>query len=579
MAKSDMFNIIIKQKTFDIVSADTGFYVYMDDSRIYYTFEKLICEADRPMFYEYVKNMYAGSFILNLTTTQGTTLPFYVSLKPGTVPGQVHLTLIDIAQWIANEKETNTTHSVQSELLELYGDDYFVFDPLTREVGIFTKRNLIREDLYLSLNDFETRLKSHSDKSKHGDISHFISELQKGTKYFELSLPGDVLWNSYEANYSLLKGSSIYTNGVRTYSVGYIHRDTKHPYEEHHQARYDTLTGVLSKPEITNLAIRAIDVEKRQNVSIAIVDVDYFKKINDTYGHMTGDNTLKKVASIMDAEVGSHGVVGRIGGDEFFILFFDAYDLEDSRSRLRSIKNIVSATFPANQENTPAITLSIGCAAYPKDADNFNDLFTLADFAVYRAKEKGRNRYIIYDEKKHGSLAEIQSAASLTTRINSREDMSLGDIMCVIMDKVYGNEPYSIEKLLDDFIENFEPERITIYNFERAKIKYMIGAQICNQAIKAETESYIHGEFFKNIETDGIVVIDDVYRLELQEHSTYEQMRSQGIRSCIHIKFWDKNGARCVLSLESLSKKITWNNDHMHYYRLLARMLSQYKIV
>ena len=339
------------------------------------------------------------------------------------------------------------------------------------------------------------------------------------------------------------------------------------------------MTGVLNKSEITNLAVRCIDIEKRQNVSIAIVDVDYFKKVNDTYGHMTGDDLLKKVTSIMENEIGNSGVIGRIGGDEFFILFYDAYNLEDSRERLRSIKNIVRSTFPTNKKNQPVITLSIGCAAYPKDADNYKDLFTLADYAVYLAKAKGRNRYIIYDEKKHGSLEQIKNTASLTTCINSRDDMSMGDVMCVIMDRVYNSESYPIEKLLSDYIENFEPERITIYNFERAKITHTAGIQICPPEIMDETQDYLHGEFWKKSYAEGDVVIDDVSIIERKDHIVYEQMRSQGILSCIHIKFWDKNGARCVLSLESVTKKVTWNNDHMHYYRLMARMLSQYKIV
>ncbi len=578
MAK-DIFKITFKQKTFDILSADTGFYAYMDDSRLYYTFEKLVWDANLPMFLEYVKTFYAGNFILNLTAVDGSIIPFYASMRPGTVSGQMHLTLIDIAKWISEDKEANTKHTVQSALLELYGDDYFIFDPQTREVGIFTKRNVTREDLYLSLASFEERLKNHTDVNHHEEISRFIHALETGAKHFELRVPGDALWNSYEAAHTLMKGSSIYEDGTRTYSVGYVYRDTESSHRNLRQVEYDSLTGVLSKSEITNLAVHAIDVEQRQNVSIAIVDVDYFKKINDTYGHMTGDSILKKVASIMEAEVGNNGFIGRIGGDEFFILFNDAYDLEASRERLRSIKNIVRSTFPVNKNNQPVITLSIGCAAYPKDADNYKDLFTLADYSVYLAKAKGRNRYIIYDEKKHGSLEQIKNTASLTTCINSREDMSMGDVMCVIMDRVYNSDSYPIERLLDDYIENFEPERITIYNFERAKITHMVGTQICSPEIQEETQDYIHGEFWKKSYAEGDVVIDDVTIIERKDHIVYEQMKSQGIFSCIHIKFWDKNGARCVLSLESVTKKVTWNNDHMHYYRLMARLLSQYKIV
>ncbi|MBQ7919384.1 MAG: GGDEF domain-containing protein [Lachnospiraceae bacterium] len=576
MAK-DIFQITFKQKTFDILSADTGFYAYMDDSRLYYTFEKLVCDADLPMFLEYTKKLYAESFILRLNALDGSVIPFYAAMRPGTISGQMHLTLIDIAKWISDEKASNTKYAIQSKLLELYGDAFFIYDPQTRDVCIYSKFDFTSEDSTLSLDEFEKLLTEHCDNAK--DVTQFILSLQNSARTLELRVNGDLLGTSSDAKYTYIKGTSIYENGVRSYSVGYIHRTLEASQASIRKAELDPLTGVLNKSAITNRAIRCVDIEKRQNVSIAIVDVDYFKKVNDTYGHMIGDDLLKKVTSIMEAEIGNSGVIGRIGGDEFFILFYDAYNLEDSRERLRSIKNIVRSTFPDNKRNQPVITLSIGCAAYPKDADNYKDLFTLADYAVYLAKAKGRNRYIIYDEEKHGSLEQIKNTANLTTCINSRDDMSMGDVMCIIMDRVYNSESYPMDRLLNDYIENFEPERITIYNFERAKITHTAGIQICSPEIIEETQDYIHGEFWKKSYAEGDVVIDDVSIIERKDHIVYEQMRSQGIISCIHIKFWDKNGARCVLSLESVTKKITWNNDHMHYYRLMARLLSQYKIV
>lgn len=579
MKNTGIFRIVIKKKTFDIVSADTGFYAYMGDGRLYYTFEKLILAQDRPMFYEYVKQLRADSFILHLNSIDNRPLPFYASLTPSTIQGQMHLTLIDIGTWIAQEKERNRQHLFLSKILKLYGDEAFIYDPQTRDISFLSGAILPREGSYMSLKDFEQFLLAYTTVSTRRDVDQFLHSLQNGARTFDLRLRDNTSSDAENESYLYLKCTSIFENGQRSYSVGFIRKCAEYPQGSIHRAELDPLTGVLNKISITNLATRLIDVEKRQNVSIAIVDVDYFKKVNDTYGHMIGDDTLKKVTSIMEGEVGESGVIGRIGGDEFFILFYDAYDLEDSRERVRSIKNMVSANFPPGKNGQPTITLSIGCAAYPKDADNYNDLFALADFAVYRAKEKGRNRYIIYDKNKHGTLDEIQNMSTHTSSINNREDMSLGDIMCVIMDRVYSPGHYPIEKLLDDFIENFEPERATIYNFERARIKYMVGAQVCSDAIKEETESYIHSDFFTAETMDGIVVVDDVARLERRDHIIYEQMRSQGICSCIHIKFWDMNGARCVLSLESLSKKITWNNDHMHYYRLLARLLSQYKIV
>lgn len=326
------------------------------------------------------------------------------------------------------------------------------------------------------------------------------------------------------------------------------------------------------------MAIKTIDVERRQNVSMAIVDIDHFKQVNDTFGHMTGDIIIKQVANIIAEEVGNDGFVGRIGGDEFLIMFFDAYDLENSRARLRSIKNTVSARFPADVPGQPVITLSIGCAAYPKDADNYEELFGLADFALYRAKEKGRNRYIIYDREKHGTLEEIQKTVHLATRINKSGNMSLGDIMCVIMDKAYSDEEYPVEKLLDDYIENFEMQRITVYDVQEGRALYMVGQKVPPKAVIEETQKYIHSGYWQKCYLRHETIINDITTIGEVDEEVYNLMKKQGVLSCIHIKFKDKSGCRYVLSLESVSKRITWNTEHIHYFRLMAKVMSTYSL-
>lgn len=579
MAKSEVFKIIIKQNTYDILTADTNFYTYMDDSRLYNTFEKLIYEADKPMFYEYAEVHQEGSFILRMLAVDGSIIPCYATMKRGNAPGILQISLIDIAQWIASEKESGIEYMIHTKLLELYGDDFFIYNPEREEIKLITKYNVNPENNCISIKKFEELLKNGANKDAYNSISEFIIAIQKGNRYFDLCVNGNILNESPDIKYTLLRGTSIYEDGIRIATVGYIHRNEEAVYENLRKAELDPLTGLLSKAEITNLAIRLIDVEKHPNVSIGIVDIDYFKKVNDTFGHLVGDETLKKVTSIMEKEIGDAGVIGRIGGDEFFILFYDTYNLENCRERLRSIKNTVSASFPADNTDGPTITLSIGCAAYPKDADNFNNLFALADFAVYRAKQKGRNRYIIYDKDKHGTLEEIQKSTKLASRINSRGNMSYGDIICLLMDRVYSKEVYPMEKLLDDFIENFEPQRITIYDARKAKILYMVGAQVPTSEIIEETQGYIHGNFWSKQATGTETVINNISIVEGKDKKIYELMRKQGIISCIHIKFIDKNGAPCLLSLESVTNKITWNNDHIHYYRLMGQMLSQYQIV
>ena len=579
MTSDKIFKVIMKQGPYDILSADTGFYAFMDTSRLYYTFDKLISEGDLNTFLKRAEALEEGNFILHLMAVDGSTISYYASLERGMSEGQLLLNLIDIVKLIEAEKNYREEITVQKKLLELYGDDLFMYYPDNNELRLITKYGIVPESKCMTLEEFEVLLRGHVQEERYEDVSEFIRAIRTGNRYFEICVDGNIVNDEQGIQYTIIKGASIYENGESIMVAGFIHEDMQRVIDNVKKVELDSLTGLLSKGEITKLAIRAIDVERCTNISIAIVDVDYFKKVNDTYGHLVGDETLKKVAAIIEAEVGNGGVVGRIGGDEFFIMYYDVYDLEIARERLRSIKNTVLTTFPVNDDNRPVITLSMGCASYPKDADNYSDLFSLADFALYRAKENGRNRYIIYDKEKHGTLAQIHKTTKLATRINNRGNMSKGDILCVIMNRVFGEEMYPLEKLLDDYIENFEPQRITIYDADKAKVLYMTGARVPSEKIIEETQGYILSEFWQKKYVYDDIAINNISIIENTDKYAYELMKKQGIISCVHIKFQDKNGSRCILSLESVTKRVTWSNDYMHYYKLMARTLSQYVLV
>lgn len=576
MSKLQILKLVIQQNTYDILSADTGFYAYLEDSRLYYTFNRLIHEDDLHLFWKKVETLDGKGVLLRLKRVDGSSVSYYTTIKEGNTPDQLQVTLIDIEKLVASEKETDSQLSIFRKLVELHNNDLFIYNPQEDQVKLISKFNVAPVEKTMSLEVFEELLKKHSKEEKYDDVVEFMNAIRKGKRYFSLCVNGNIVKDTQEGTYSVIRGASVYDAGERILATGYIQIEEEAVDSKIRKPDIDSLTGVLSKSEITNLAIRAIDIEKQQNVSIAIVDVDHFKKVNDTYGHLCGDETLKKVAAIMEAEVGDRGVVGRIGGDEFFILFYDAYDLETARERLRSIKTMTCTSFPVSDETRPAITLSIGCASYPKDADNYMDLFALADFALYRAKEKGRNRYIIYDREKHGTLAEIHKTTKLETRINSRGDMSKGDIMCVIMDKVFSDEVYPLDKLLDDYIENFEPQRITIYDAEQGKVLHMAGAKVLSKKVIEETQDYIHGEYWQKKDVYEDTILNDISMVANSDQKTYEKMKKQEIISSVYIKFQDKNGLNCLLSLESVGKKITWSNDHMHYYRIMARILSMF---
>ena len=162
----------------------------------------------------------------------------------------------------------------------------------------------------------------------------------------------------------------------------------------------DVGTDLLNKRAITAYAQRMLEEKNDTPITIAVIDIDNFKIINDQYGHMVGDLIIRDVAGVIKEAVEGRGVAGRIGGDEMFIVVENLHTMEDVRTVLRTIRNNVAWLYN-NDDTKPNVTCSIGSATYPKDAGDYDGLFNIADKMLYLAKEKGKNRYVIYRSDLH----------------------------------------------------------------------------------------------------------------------------------------------------------------------------------
>lgn len=132
-------------------------------------------------------------------------------------------------------------------------------------------------------------------------------------------------------------------------------------------------------------------VSTNGTLSCLMLDLDHFKKINDTYGHPVGDLVLKEVASLLHENIRGSDVVGRIGGEEFCILLnCDLQKAVEIGEKLRKLIEALSIKTPSNQDLK--ITVSIGVANYPESTIHFSKLKKLADNSLYVAKNSGRNR-------------------------------------------------------------------------------------------------------------------------------------------------------------------------------------------
>ena len=128
-----------------------------------------------------------------------------------------------------------------------------------------------------------------------------------------------------------------------------------------------------------------------------MIDMDYFKQINDTYGHATGDQVLKIFAGFLKEQFRTTDIIGRVGGDEFMILMKNVrldYSIHLHLQKLYT--NLQNIDIP--ELNGQKLSCSIGCAVAPTDAESFSQLYHLADHALYTAKHNGRGRFVIYHD-------------------------------------------------------------------------------------------------------------------------------------------------------------------------------------
>jgi diguanylate cyclase (GGDEF)-like protein len=161
------------------------------------------------------------------------------------------------------------------------------------------------------------------------------------------------------------------------------------------QATTDTLTGLANRRKITELLkeeIKKLEEDNNNNFNIIMLDIDFFKKVNDNYGHPMGDEVIKKVSNHMQDKVGSEGVVGRFGGEEFLTILYNN-DIQHAALLADQIRNDIERKKIEFEGKQISVTVSMGVAC-SSETVVYQELLNKADERLYKAKENGRNKVI-----------------------------------------------------------------------------------------------------------------------------------------------------------------------------------------
>ncbi len=231
---------------------------------------------------------------------------------------------------------------------------------------------------------------------------------------------------------------SIMTQGRSTAQIGLstavdatIEKKIKHL---ERLATEDDLTGLKNRRYIWEFSRQIIEHTRTENgrVTLLVFDIDDFKRYNDVYGHFAGDEVLKQAAVLMQRCCRGHDVVGRIGGDEFAVVFWDepqakpaAVPTKGTERRSaradhpkeaifiakRFVRELVKSEFSALGELGPEgkgiLTISGGLASFPRDGSTIQELFQQADKALLEAKRSGKNRIYLVG-KSQSDIADIE---------------------------------------------------------------------------------------------------------------------------------------------------------------------------
>lgn len=170
------------------------------------------------------------------------------------------------------------------------------------------------------------------------------------------------------------------------------------------RAENDLLTGVLNKKTIeAKITEQLKDKHEGRNYIFFMVDLDNFKNVNDTLGHIFGDRAIADTAEVLTGIFHSNAFIGRLGGDEFAVCAI--YDAFDEESLMKFIIENAEKICEGNRRqysdgaNTVKISSSVGISIGPKDGGNFEMLYKRADEALYNSKNTGKNKYTIFERK------------------------------------------------------------------------------------------------------------------------------------------------------------------------------------
>lgn len=329
----------------------------------------------------------------------------------------------------------------------------------------------------------------------------------------------------------------------------------------------DMATGLLNKSAAAEYSLEHLQKNDGKVRWIVMMDIDDFKYINDTYGHLFGDEVISRMAIIAKKALGRRGIVGRFGGDEFYLFIDGIEEREELRNFLKTMVRAFYYEFSPNLK----VTASIGVSKYPDDGTDYEVLMSKADKALYIAKEKGKNRHIIYEEALHGSYEQSDKHLNAVKYSISKEKKTraLSEFFCGMT--VKGIDYLKEDGVLPSVCQVLDIDAIAVCSeFGRA---YVCGTENHLLGQKGVFGLFQNEKYLKLFGKDGVYVENKAAKLVSIMPDLYMEFKKSDIGATIQCIGRKDGVAHSWVSFSLLGSSRKWNDADIELMTIIGKCI------
>lgn len=351
------------------------------------------------------------------------------------------------------------------------------------------------------------------------------------------------------------------------------------------QAQRDPLTNLYNKAATRELVTDLINESSGEgNHVLLIIDVDDFKNVNDTYGHLCGDTLLSDVAGVLKNHFRSGDLVGRIGGDEFLVYLPEIVGKMEAAAKAQRLLTALGTLQPV--KGAPPVSCSIGAAFFPQNNADYFTLYKCADMALYQVKARGKNNFAFYDPENSEEERLCCMSGSTVGGIDSEAEIlsdTVGDKLAQYTFRMLYNSidiTTAVGNLLEIVGRAYDVSRVYIFESSEDGRRCSNTFEWCNTGVPPEIDKLQNidyeedlGGYLQNFDASHIFYCRDIKELH---PDLYSVLAPQGICSVLQCAIMDDGIFRGYVGFDECRDNRSWTKVQIASLTLISNILSTF---